>query len=101
MSAAPETVTDALTLLAADGYDVDVSVTSGGVHWAVCGHNHPGSEVVAERVYRFEGETDPGDEAIVFGVRCPTCGARGSLVSAYGPSADPEVLDHVTMIRQA
>lgn len=41
---------------------------------------------VAE-VYRFEGNTDPADEAIVFGIESKT-GVRGLLVSGYGISAE-------------
>jgi hypothetical protein len=36
--------------------------------------------------------SDPDDEEIVFGLLCPACGARGTLVSAFGPLADPEEL---------
>lgn len=41
---------------------------------------------VAE-VYRFEGNTDPADEAIVFGIESKT-GVKGVLVSGYGISAE-------------
>ncbi len=41
---------------------------------------------VAE-VYRFEGNTDPADEAIVFGITSKT-GIKGVLVSGYGVSAE-------------
>lgn len=41
---------------------------------------------VAE-VYRFEGNTDPADEAIVFGIESKT-GIKGVLVSGYGVSAE-------------
>jgi hypothetical protein len=54
--------------------------------------------VLVERVYRFEGPSDPADEAIVLGVCCPKCGARGIIVSAFGPDADPEVLGAVAML---
>lgn len=41
---------------------------------------------VAE-VYRFEGNTDPADEAIVFGIESNS-GIKGVLVSGYGISAE-------------
>ena len=50
------------------------------------------------RVYRFEGPSDPDEEAVVFALRCPVCGAGGTLVSGYGPSADPELTDHLVML---
>lgn len=87
------TVTDALSVLAADGYDDDLRLGDGGLDCPSCGTTHPTDLVEVDRVFRFEGPSDPADEAIVLGLRCPACGARGSLVSAYGPDADPALAD--------
>lgn len=38
-------------------------------------------------VYRYEGDSDPSDEAAVYAIACKS-GTRGILVSGYGPSAD-------------
>jgi len=34
----------------------------------------------------------------VLGMRCPTCGVQGVIVSAYGPNADPELLQHLVLL---
>lgn len=39
-------------------------------------------------VYRFEGESDPDDEAIVYAISSPKFGVKGVLVNAYGLYAD-------------
>lgn len=39
-------------------------------------------------VYRFEGNTDPADEAVVYAIESNR-GHKGILVNGYGPSADP------------
>lgn len=39
-------------------------------------------------VYRFEGNSDPGDEAIVFGIESAN-GVKGVLVNGYGYSSEP------------
>ena len=31
-------------------------------------------------------------------LRCPVCGAGGTLVSSFGPGADPELADHLVML---
>jgi len=36
----------------------------------------------------------------VLGVACPDCGARGVIVSAYGPDADPEYLALLEQVRR-
>ena len=53
-----------------------------------CRHIHLPEELAIRYTFRFEGATDPADEAIVLGVECPKCRARGTIVSAYGVDAD-------------
>jgi hypothetical protein len=43
---------------------------------------------VITEVYRFEGDSDPGDEAIVLGIESAT-GIKGILVNGYGYSSEP------------
>lgn len=95
---APETVTEALRILEADGYTGAFDVREGRVRCHACGDLHEANGAIVERIYRFEGMSDPDDEEIVFGLRCPVCGARGALVSAYGPNADPEELDALRIL---
>ena len=91
----PDTVTQAIAFLKNEGYEADFNFVDG----ALCNHDSSvrcdPNEVVVERLFRFEGDSDPGDEMIVFGVVDPTTGVRGVVASAYGPAADPEVLDHL------
>jgi hypothetical protein len=85
---APETVADAVRLLAADGYGGEFSINESAVHCGSCAYVCEPLRVTISRTFRFEGNTDPADEAIVLGLECPECGVRGVLVSAYGPDAD-------------
>ncbi len=91
-SDAPETVTEAVQLLQVKGYDAVLTVERGEIHCAACAGRHDAEALTVHHTYRFEGESDPGDEAIVLGVEIGDCGARGIIVSAYGPDADPELL---------
>lgn len=96
---APDTVTEALGILAADGYTADFNLANVALCCPECQGQHPLEQAAVERVYRFEGPSDPADEAIVLGVRCPRCGALGSIVSAFGPDADPETLKRLRSAR--
>ena len=100
MDTAPDTVTEAVQLLLADGYTGEIEILRGKVCCSTCATAHPFDRLVADHVYRFEGASDPGDEAIVIGVTCPACGAKGVLVSAYGPDADPEEMDGIRMVAE-
>lgn len=91
MTTTPDTVTEALDQLTDLGYGDDFALSGQDVSCGVCGVVHPAEAVEVDHVYRFEGASDPDDEAIVLGLRCPGCGSRGRFVSGYGPSVEPEV----------
>jgi len=86
---APDTVTEAVELLAALGYVDDYALSTEGIVDSGAGVLHPIASAVVDHTFRFEGDSDPGDEAIVLGVRCGA-GGKGVVVSAYGHDADPE-----------
>lgn len=80
-----DTISEALNDLKKRGYTIDFNLQE---NCLVC--NNDKFEIadfeVAE-VYRFEGNTDPADAAIVFGIESNT-GIKGVLVSGYGISAE-------------
>ena len=94
------TVSEAIAALRANGYDHDFSVTDDGqLRCGQCGVAFAASEAIVDVTYRFEGESDPDDEAVVFGVRCGSCGIRGVLVAGYGPAATAAEAAVVTALR--
>jgi hypothetical protein len=40
-------------------------------------------------VYRFEGDSDPGDQAILYAISSEKFGVKGMLVNGYGLSSEP------------
>lgn len=74
-----------------NGYTEQFKVGSRGFHAA-----EEGSPVYAPEnisiinFYRFEGESDPGDNAILYVIETSD-GKKGTLVDAYGPYADAKV----------
>lgn len=97
--AAPDTVTEAIDMLVAAGYTADFAPRADALHCSVCAQPHRPTDGIVERIFRFEGTSNPDDEAIVIGLRCPRCGQLGVLVSAYGRDADPEVIELMLALR--
>lgn len=96
MRRSPSTVTEALNVLREGGYTTDYQLVDGALRADGGNAPCPIDQAVVERFYRFEGPSDPGDQMIVFGVRDPNTGTRGSLAAAYGPAADPALYEHLT-----
>jgi hypothetical protein len=94
----PTTVLDAVNTLAADGFGASFFLRDGALRCDACGAGHQTARAEVVRVYRFEGPSDPDEEAVVYALRCPVCGAGGTLVSSFGPSADPELADRLVML---
>jgi hypothetical protein len=86
-----ETMTAILARYGQEGYETQFSSRPGGmVHCHACGEEEPAEQVPLEALHRCEGQSDPDDMAVVAALSCPACGANGTLVAGYGPTASPE-----------
>jgi len=93
------TVVDEINALREAGYTADFGVTRDAqLRCDPCGHTIRPEDAVIESTARFEGASNPDDQAIVFGLRCAVCGLRGVLVAAYGPTASAEEAAVVTSL---
>jgi hypothetical protein len=77
-----ETVTDAINDLRQRGYTADYNLLFDSIQSANNSKVHPENFEIKE-TYRFEGETDPGDEAVVYGIETKD-GEKGVLMYGYG-----------------
>ena len=80
-----DTVSKAVEELRKQGYTTDFNI---GENSITCSDGNFGTndfEVVD--VYRYEGDSDPADEAAVYAIRSSS-GLKGILVTGYGASAD-------------
>lgn len=82
------TVSEVLNVLKDRGYTVDFNLND---NCLICHQNslqiYPG-EFVVDKHYRFEGMSDPGDEAIVYAISSDKHNLKGTLVNGYGIYAD-------------
>ncbi len=80
-----ETVSEAISQLREKGYTTDFNLQENCI---VCHAGKFGSdEFEITDVYRYEGDSDPGDEATVYAIESNS-GLKGILVTGYGASSD-------------
>ena len=83
-----DTVTAALNALKAQGYTIDFNVAFDKRIESEGNFLDPGDFRIT-KVFRFEGESDPDDEAVVYGIESKDGDVKGVMVSAFGAYADP------------
>jgi hypothetical protein len=81
-----ETVSEAINDLKKRGFTEDFNLEE---NCLVCNaKKFSPEEFEITEVYRFEGPSDPADEAIVYGIEGKD-GTKGSLVNGFGYSSEP------------
>ena len=83
-----DTVTEALKDLKLQGFNIDFNIAFDKI---ICSDNKVclnSNEFEITEVYRFEGETDPGDENVVYAIESKDGTIRGTMSSAYGMYAE-------------
>lgn len=83
-----ETLSQAVERLTAAGYRDEFRAEGTGLRAVETGCLHEPESLAIEEVVRFEGASDPQDEAVLFALRCETHGTRGTYVVPYGPDVD-------------
>lgn len=80
------TVSEALNNLRQRGFITDFNLSE---NCLICDENknHFPEDFEITEVYRFEGDTDPADEAIVYAIQSKS-GTKGVLVNGYGISSN-------------
>ena len=83
-----ETVTEALKDLKLRGFTTDFNIAFDKL---ICSENkvclNPNEFEIVE-VHRFEGETDPGDENVVYAIESKDGAIKGTMSSAFGTYAE-------------
>lgn len=83
-----DTVSGALNSLKARGYTRDFNISFDKL---ICNETNEclnPHEFEITEVYRFEGESNPSDEAVIYAVESKDGNMKGVLVNAYGPYSD-------------
>jgi hypothetical protein len=91
-----ETVSEAINGLKQRGYTLDFNLQENCIVCHIDKFNPEEFEIT--EVHRFEGNTDPSDQAVVYAIESVT-GLKGVLVNGYGVSAESMSAEMVRKMR--
>lgn len=83
-----ETVSEAVNDLTSRGYTQDFIVNNDCIYCKQKETRLNPKEFVIDEFYRFEGDSDPADETIVYAISSVNKHLKGTLINAYGVYAD-------------
>lgn len=83
-----ETLVEATRRLARSGYAETFRAEDGGLRAVGADRLLAPEEIEVDEIVRFEGPSDPADEAALFALRGPD-GLRGTFAVTYGPAMPP------------
>jgi hypothetical protein len=83
------TVTEAMEYLKTEGYTYDFNLDDDCISYDGGQKRLNPDEFNIDRVFRFEGMTDPGDENVLYAVSSEKYNIKGMLMNAFGVYSDP------------
>lgn len=81
------------------GYEEDYKAIESGLKALKTGKVYQPEEVQVVDFHRFEGNSDPGDESILYAIET-TDGGKGTLVDAFGPGSDGKVTAFMQQVEE-
>ena len=91
------TLTTCVNKVVKDGYSDSFKVTNNGLFSFKQNKYYRPEEVKVINFYRFEGQSDPSDNAIMFVLELAD-GGKGILIDAYGAYADAKVNEFMKLV---
>ena len=79
------TLSEVINLLKKEGYTTDFNLPNSCVEFS----NDPGQFVI-ENTFRFDVQSDPDDQSVLYAVHCKKLNIKGILLNSYGLYHEPE-----------
>ncbi|WP_457269968.1 phosphoribosylpyrophosphate synthetase [Pedobacter sp. UYEF25] len=83
-----KTLSEVIDLLVGRGYTYDFNIENNKTYNNLDDIRKSPQNFLIDGFYRFEGASDPEDEAIVYAISSIDGTIKGVLVNGYGPSSD-------------
>lgn len=93
-----KTLSSVLNKVYTDGYTENFKVTEQGLQSLGTEKTYKPEEVHIVNFFRFEGASDPSDNAILYIIETED-GSKGTLTDAYGMYADPEIDEFIKEVQ--
>jgi hypothetical protein len=94
-----KTLSSCLNSLMAAGFETQFKATKQGLKSLTTEKNYNPEDVKISSFYRFEGESDPGDNSIVYAIETNS-GEKGTLTDAYGAYSDIHVAKFIKDVEE-
>ncbi|MDF2438374.1 MAG: hypothetical protein K0Q95_2750 [Bacteroidota bacterium] len=94
-----KTLTSCLNSLLAKGYETQFKALKFGLKSLTTEKIYTPEEVKITNFYRFEGESDPSDNSILYVIET-TSGEKGTLSDAYGAYSDAHVSKFIQEVEE-
>ena len=91
------TLSDLVNKAVKKGYGANFNVKANGKLWDSKDQYYDPTEVSVDDFYRFEGESDPADSAILYLVSTAD-GNKGTLIDAYGAYDDANASEFIRQV---
>ena len=94
------TLSNTLNELRQQGYTEDFNLHQNCLEYRNGGYKLFAEDFQVDKYFRFEGDSNPSDAAIVYAISSPRLGHKGVLVNAYGIYSEPhtdEIMKKLTI----
>jgi hypothetical protein len=82
------TLSETIDGLKKDGYTLDFNVSQDAIVCPLTDEKLSPQDFRIDKVYRFEGDTNPDDQSVLYAISSQKSDRKGVLVNGYGISAD-------------
>ncbi len=92
-----KTLVSCCNMLEKQGYSTQFKASPSGLKSLTTDKMYTPQDVKIVNFYRFEGESNPSDNAILYAIET-TDGDKGTLTDAYGPYSDTNVTNFIKQV---
>jgi hypothetical protein len=92
-----KTLVDCENKMRQDGYKENFGVKEDKLCALSTGKTYTPEETTIVNFFRFEGQSDPADNAIMYVIETKD-GTKGTLVDGYGPSSEPDTSQFIVKV---